>query len=70
MSGMRGFAYDLRNVTFYLSEALCTKQMQVRESSWERVVVGKEQTDCKFASNLNASSSCRQRTTDCKLQAI
>jgi len=35
---MRGFAYDLRNVRVHLSEALCTKQMQVRESRCEIVV--------------------------------
>ena len=34
------------------------------------VVVGKEQTDCKFAGNMNARSSCRQRAMDCKLQVV
>jgi len=67
---MRGFAYDLRNVRVHLAEALCTKQMQVRESSCEMVVVGKEQTDCKFAGNLNASSSCRQRANELQIAGI
>jgi len=70
VGGMRGFAYDLRNVRVHLSEALCTKQMQVRELSCEIVVVGKEQTDCKFAGNLNTSSSCRQQTNELRIAGI
>jgi len=59
VGGMRGFAYDLRNVRVHLSEALCTKQMQVRESSCEIV-----------AGNLIASSSCRQRANELHIAGI
>jgi len=67
---MRGFAYDLRNVRVHLSEALYTKQMQVRESSCEIVVVGKEQTDCKFAGNLNTISICKQQANELQIEGF
>jgi len=70
VGGMTGFAYDLRNVSVHLSEVLYMKQMQVRESSCEIVVVGKEQTDCNFAGNLNTSSSCRQQANDLQIAGI